>query len=167
MSQGDKAMRGGRVVSISGGRIVGGLVLALLLGAVAACADSQPSDNSGPRAQDSGRPGPDSSVFTTRGTGGYQSSVFQVQGGTYAVAWRVQQTRMGAVVPCSIRADLWSEAGHYQGSLIWGDPGNSATSGPPDAGRVTVRMPAGRWYLDIGNSCSDSQSVVQIARTGG
>jgi hypothetical protein len=103
---------------------------------------------------------PPADRFSVQGTGKYTSNVFALTGGSYRVSWQVQQTPMGANVPCSIQAELWSEAGYHQQSLIWGDTGSSVTAVSP----VTVQMPAGRWYLEVDNSCSDSQSSISIER---
>jgi hypothetical protein len=130
----------------------------LAMGISVACGDNPPPP--GPN------PAPDAAPFTVGGTGNYQSKVFTLSGGSYQTSWQVQQTHMGSNVPCSIQADLWNEAGYYQGSVIWGDPGNTATSGPAEGGQVTDRMPPGNWYLEIQNSCSDSQSAVKVVRMG-
>jgi hypothetical protein len=102
-------------------------------------------------------PGPSGGEsITVEGTGDYDSKVFSLNGGSYVVSWQVQQTAQGANVPCSIDANLWSEAGYYQRNLI------TETSGPADAGAVTLRIPQGNWTVEVTNSCGDSHSVVQI-----
>jgi len=119
------------------------------------------SNGSSNPPQDNGSsnpPQPDS--VDVQGVGSYQSQIFTLQGGSYDVRWLVQQTPMGVNVPCSVDADLWNEAGYWQRNLI------TETSGPPDAGQVTVRMPQGNWYLEINNSCSDSQPVIRIDLVG-
>jgi hypothetical protein len=111
-------------------------------------------------------PSPGSATFTAKGTGKYSSEVFTLSGGSYKISWQVEQTHMGANVPCSVQADLWNEAGYHQGSLIWGDAGLTAAAGPPDAGQVTVRMPPGRWFVEVDNSCPDSRSSITMDRVG-
>jgi hypothetical protein len=127
--------------------IGGGIALVLVLVAVIGrnAIQPQPSDS-----------------FTVQGTGTYASQLFTLSGGSYKVSWQVQQTPMGANYPCFPQADLWNEAGYSQESLIWGQPGLGAYAVSP----VTVRMPAGRWYIEVNNGCSDSQTVIAIERVG-
>jgi hypothetical protein len=107
-------------------------------------------------------------AINMEGTGNYDSKVFAVNGGNYTVSWQVQQTPQGAgVIPCAIQADLWNEAGYHQSSLIWGDPGLARAAGPAEGGQVTVRIPPGRWSVEVTNSCSDSHSVIQIRSASG
>jgi hypothetical protein len=55
---------------------------------------------------------------------------------------------MGANVPCSIQAELWNEAGYSQEAIVLEDPLTVSPLSP-----VTVRMPPGRWYIKVNNSC--------------
>ena len=129
-------------------------VLLLLVNACGSNGTTNPPQSNGT----TNPPQPDSVLV--QGVGSYQSQIFTLQGGSYDVRWLVQQTPMGVNVPCSVGADLWNEAGYYQRNLI------TETSGPPDAGQVTVRMPQGSWYLEINNSCGDSQSGIRIDLVG-
>lgn len=139
--------------------LLAGVSAPVLLLLVSACVASS-SSTPGPPDSTAPYSPPQAEPVTVQGVGNYDSPVFTLQGGSYDVTWRVQQTPMGVNVPCSIDANLYNEAGYYQRNVI------TETSGPPDAGQVTLRMPQGSWYLEITNSCNDSESDIEIDLVG-
>lgn len=141
--------------------LLAGVSAPVLLLLVSACVASSGSTPGPPDSTTPYSP-PQAEPVTVQGVGNYDSPVFTLQGGSYDVTWRVQQTPMGVNVPCSIDADLWNEAGYYQRNVITGETPGLA----PDGGQVMVRMPQGSWYLEITNSCNDSESGIRIDLVG-